>query len=106
MPAEALGAVRTRIQRGWSQGADARDASGKAVAMTSEGAEAWSVLGSFALAATDGIPINHIHAALRALVDVTQADSLKDWNDSPLRNQQDVLDALDAAIARIEGDPQ
>jgi hypothetical protein len=106
MPAEALGAVRKRIERGWSQEADARDGSGKAVAMVGESAEAWSVLGAFALAATDGIPINHIHGALRALADVTQANSLKEWNDAPLRTQQDVLDALDAAIARIEGDPQ
>jgi hypothetical protein len=106
MPAEALGAVRKRIERGWSQEADARDGSGKAVAMVGESAEAWSVLGAFALAATDGIPINHIHGALRALADVTQANSLKEWNDAPLRTQQDVLDALDAAIAQIEREPQ
>jgi hypothetical protein len=43
-------------------------------------------------------------ARQRALADVTQANSLVDWNDYPHRKQQEVLDAFDSAIARIEGD--
>jgi hypothetical protein len=103
VPAQALRAVRARLVRGWSQGANARDGAGRAVGIASDEAEAWSLLGAFALAATDGIPLRHVPVALRALADVTQARSLNDWNDAPSRNKEEVLSALDSAIGRIEG---
>jgi hypothetical protein len=104
MAANALRAVRARLDQGWSQGVDARDAAGVAVPLGDENARSWSVLGAFALAAANGTPTDRIAPALRALADVTQADSLVDWNDYPHRKQQEVLDAFDSAIARIEGD--
>jgi hypothetical protein len=104
MPAHALRTVRARIDRGWSQGADARNGEGDAVILTSATAEAWSHLGAIALAATDGVAMNRVGPALRAVGDVTEARSLRDWNDYPNRTQAAVLDALDSGILRIEGD--
>jgi hypothetical protein len=103
MSAEALRAVRTRIAAGWAQSVGARDGSGDEVPLTSEKATAWSLCSAFALAAKDGIPMNHIPRALRAIAEVTAMESMERWNDDPSRTQQQVLDALDGAIERVEG---
>jgi hypothetical protein len=47
--------------------------------------------------------MGHLPAALRALADVTEMDSLNGWNDEAGRTKEEVLDALDAAIVRVEG---
>jgi hypothetical protein len=103
MPADALRAVRARIDMGWSQDAHARDRSGEEVSLTSEEARAWTLCAAFALAGKDGIPMDRLHGALRALGDVTGMTSIEGWNDDSRRTKQEVLDALDTAIERIEG---
>jgi hypothetical protein len=103
MPAEALRAIRARIASGWAQDVSARDRFGNEVAVTSADATAWTLCSAFALAGKDGIPVNHLHRALRAVADVTRMDSIETWNDDPLRTQQQVLNALDDAIERVEG---
>jgi hypothetical protein len=103
MQTDALRAVRGRIETGWSQDAYARDASGERVPLGSDQAVAWTLCGAFALAGKDGIPMGHLPAALRALADVTEMDSLNGWNDEAGRTKEEVLDALDAAIVRVEG---
>ena len=103
MPAAALRAIRTRIETGWSQDAYARDVSGTQVPLGSDEAVAWTLCGAFALAGKDGIPMGHLPAALRALAEVTGMESLNGWNDEAARTKQEVLDALDAAVARVEG---
>jgi hypothetical protein len=103
MSIEALRAVRARIASGWSQDANARNSVGTEVSLTSEEATAWTLCAAFALAGKDGIPMNHLHHALRAIAYVTDMDSIQDWNNDPERTQQQVLDALDAAIERVEG---
>jgi hypothetical protein len=102
MSADALRAVAAQIERGWSQGADARDADGRAVPLRSDAARAWSPLGAFALLATDGIPTRHVRRALVAFADVTGADSLQEWNDAPERSREEVLSALQEAIEQVE----
>jgi hypothetical protein len=47
--------------------------------------------------------MNHLPSALRAIAEVTGMESMEDWNDDPARTQQEVLDALDDAIRRVEG---
>ena len=47
--------------------------------------------------------MHHLPAALRALAEVTGMESLNGWNDDAARTKQEVLDALDAAIVRVEG---
>ena len=103
MPANALRAIRARVASGWSQDANARDRSGKEVALGSEAATAWTLCSAFALAGKDGTPMNHLHGALRAIANVTGMDSIEDWNNKASRTQQQVLDALDDAIERVEG---
>jgi hypothetical protein len=103
MPANALRAVRARIESGWSQDAPARDSTGTAVPLGSDEATAWTLGSAFALAGKDGIPMNTLPRALRALTAVTGMESLDRWNDEATRTKQEVLDALDAAIERVEG---
>jgi hypothetical protein len=107
MSAEALRAVRARIASGWSQDVNARDRSGKEVPLASEEATAWTLSSAFALAGKDGIPMNHLHRALRAIAEVTEMDSIESWNNDPSRTRQQILDALDDAIERVEAvDPR
>jgi hypothetical protein len=73
------------------------------VPLGSDEAVAWTLCGAFALAGKDGIPMGHLPAALRALAEVTGMESLNGWNDEAARTKQEVLDALDAAVARVEG---
>ncbi len=101
MAEDAVHAVRDRMARGWTQGAVARDAGGREVSIVSEEACAWSVCSAFALAAKDGIPMNHIADALRAFGDVTSATSLEAWNDDPSRTHQEVLEA---SLARVSSE--
>lgn len=94
MSEDALRAVAAQIERGWSQGADARNAHGRAVGLNSDEAQAWSLLGAFALVASDGIPPPGVRRALVALSDVIGTDSLEEWNDAPARTREEVLSAL------------
>jgi hypothetical protein len=103
MPVNTLRAVRVRIDSGWSQDAPARNHMGEEVSLASDEANAWTLCAAFALAGKDGIPMDHLHGALRALAEVTGMNSIEGWNDDPGRTKQEVLDALDAAIERIEG---
>ena len=103
MQADALRAIRGRIEMGWSQDAYARDASGAQVPLGSDEAVSWTLCGAFALAGKDGIPMGHLPAALRALADVTGMESLNGWNDEAGRTKEEVLEALDAAIGGVQG---
>jgi hypothetical protein len=104
MAKDALRAVRARIERGWSQDADARDADGEVVRLGSLEACSWSLAGAFALVAMDGIPMSHVVPALRAIAEVAGTDSLVEWNDDPMRTHEEVLEALDAALLGLESD--
>jgi hypothetical protein len=103
MPPDALRAVRARIESGWTQGANARDLSGTDVPIASEDASSWTLCSAFALVAKDGIPMNQLPEALRALSEVTGMTSIHAWNDDQARTKQQVIDALDDAIKRVEG---
>jgi hypothetical protein len=103
MPADALRAVRARIASGWTRDVGARDSVGNEVPLTSADATAWSLCSAFALAGKDGIPMNRLPLALRMIAEVTGMESMEAWNDDAARTQQQVLDALDDAIERVEG---
>ena len=103
MPADALRAIHARIEKGWSQDVYARDGFGEQVPLGSDEATSWTLCGAFALAGKDGTPMGHLPAALRALVQVTGMESLNGWNDEAAHTKEEVLDALDAAVAQIEG---
>ena len=91
------------IAHGWTQGADARDASGSPVDAWAPTAVRWSLLGALVAvleheAATTGeIPLDELAAALYALADVVDTDSLVTWNDECNRDQAEVLGVVGAA---------
>jgi hypothetical protein len=100
---QLLSEARELIAHGWTQGADARDASGVPVDAWAPTAVSWSVLGALVAvleheAATTGeIPLDELAAALYALANVVDTDSLATWNDGFNRNQAEVLGVVDAA---------
>ena len=114
-PAAAmLQEARGLLLRGWSRGAQARDPQGQVVLPWSEEAASWSLLG--ALLATwqvhdmeDADFVAH-RADARALGDATQAlgeatgtAALDQWNDAEERVLGDVLEAVDGALAILNG---
>ena len=114
-PAAAmLSEARGLLLRGWSRGAQARDAQGQVVLPWSEEASSWSLLG--ALLATwqvhdmeDADFVAH-RADAQALGDATQAlgeatgtAALDQWNDDEGRNVGEVVAAVDSALAILNG---
>ena len=101
--------ARERVLEGWCRGADARDQRGAAVDPWHEDAVSWSLLGALVCvlereaAEKDGeLPLEELAAALYALADLVDADSLVAWNNAPGRTQADVVRALDDAAAGYE----
>lgn len=106
--------ARGLLLRGWSRGAQARDAQGRVVLPWSDDAVAWSLLG--ALLATwqvhdmlDEDFVAH-RADAQALGDATQAlgeatgtAALDQWNDTEGRNVNEVVAAVDGALAALNG---
>jgi hypothetical protein len=106
--------ARGLLLRGWSRGAQARDAQGQIVLPWSDDAAAWSLLG--ALLATwqvhdmlDADFVAH-RADAQALGDATQAlgeatgtAALDQWNDAEGRNLAEVIAAVDGALVVLHG---
>lgn len=98
-----LADARRLIQRGWCWDAEARTADGDAVEPWDERAASWSILGALvAVLETEGrksreLPIANLSAALYALADVIEVDSLAVWNDAPGRSQAEVVSVLESA---------
>jgi hypothetical protein len=92
--------ARQLVGSGWCQGADARNADGHEVDPWDPSAICWSLLGALVAALereaerAGTLALEHLAAALSALADVLFASSLVDWNDSPDRSQQEVVDLL------------
>jgi hypothetical protein len=87
---------------------DALDAHGFEVDPWDEGAASWSLLGAVvavmereALIAGE-LPLADLGAALYALADLIETDSLVDWNDDPRQTQGNVVAVLDRAAAACE----
>ena len=116
-PAAAmLQEARGLLQRGWSRGAQARDAQGEVVLPWSEEAASWSLLGALLARwqvhdmQEDADFVAH-RADARALGDATQAlgeatgtAALDQWNDADERNLADVLGAVDGALEILNGE--
>jgi hypothetical protein len=102
---QLLRAARDLVARSWSRGADARDAYGTPVDPWDERAASWSLLGSLvavlerAAAESNEMPLEHLAAALYALSELIEGDSLAVWNDAPARTQGAVVSVLDQAAA-------
>ena len=111
---DVLRKVRATISEGWCKGWDARDKAGKMVFYADKSACQWCLVGAIAKA----IPGDD-KRVLRTLEEVALHDncvsqlictldpvdqlgfSLTDWNDDPVRTQEDVLELVDKTISRL-----
>ncbi|HEX4679018.1 MAG TPA: hypothetical protein VH210_07420 [Gaiellaceae bacterium] len=93
------------VEKGWCQGAEARDAHGLATAVGAADAAAWSLLGALqaTTAADPATRLQDIGEAVSALAEVIMDPSLANWNDSEARTKLEVLRVLkDAEVLALE----
>ena len=100
--------TRKLVAESWCRGADARDVNGFEVDPWDDEAASWSLLGAVvavlereALLA-GGLPLDELGAALYALADLIETDSLVDWNDDQGQTQANVVAVLEQAAAAYE----
>jgi hypothetical protein len=105
-------AARELVARGWCRGADARNAAGVEVDPWDADAVSWSLLGAIVAVLEweaqhrGEMPIEDLAAALYALADLIDTDSLVEWNDALARTQDDVTGVLSAAADRYSPWPR
>ena len=93
------------VERGWCQGTEARDSSGRATDVVADDATAWSLLGALqaTTVADPSTRLQDIGDAVAALAEVIMDPSLADLNDSTARTKLEVLSVLrDAELLVIE----
>ena len=92
------------VQKGWCQGAEARDASGRPTDVDASDATAWSLLGALqASTVVDStIELQDIGDAVAALAELITDPSLANWNDCEARTKLEVLGVLrDAEVMAL-----
>jgi hypothetical protein len=100
--------ARKLVAESWCHGADARDVIGFQVDPWDGNAASWSLLGALVAALESKtslggeLPLDELGAALYALADLIECDSLVDWNDDPRQTQANVVAVLDQAAASCE----
>ena len=106
---EILRGVEQLVSFGWCQGTDACDAAGRPVQPWSPEATSWSLLGALvaqtepARLETGQLTIGDLRRALAALAVAIPSDSLTDWNDASARTAAEVMEAIGAALGRLDG---
>jgi hypothetical protein len=93
------------VEKGWCQGAEARDARGLETDVGAADAAAWSLLGALqaTTAADPSTDLQDIGDAVSALAEVIVDPSLANWNDSEARTKLEVLSVLkDAEVLALE----
>jgi hypothetical protein len=95
---EVLVAMRELLAKpeAWTQGAYARDASGRYVSLVSQEASCWCIGGALLKCSRMG---GNYDEVLFKLGGIFAGDSISAWNDAPERTHADVLALLDRAIA-------
>ncbi|HEY8237558.1 MAG TPA: hypothetical protein VIF85_13035 [Gaiellaceae bacterium] len=97
--------ARKLVAESWCHGADARDVNGFEVDPWDDDAVSWSLLGAVVAvlereASLAGeLPLDELGAALYALADLIETDSLVDWNDDQEQTQGNVVAVLEQAAA-------
>lgn len=100
--------ARELVAESWCHGVDARDVNGFEVDPWDDDAASWSLLGAVVAvlereASLAGeLPLDELGAALYALADLIETESLVDWNDDPGQTQAKVVAVLDHAAAAYE----
>jgi hypothetical protein len=93
------------VEKGWCQGAEARDARGLVTTVGAADAAAWSLLGALqaTTAADPSTDLQDIGVAVSALAELIKDPSLANWNDSEARTKLEVLSVLkDAEVLALE----
>ena len=102
--------ARELVAESWCHGVDALDVNGFEVDPWDDEAASWSLLGAVVAvlereASRAGeLPLADLGAALYALADLIETDSLVDWNDDPRQTQANVVAVLDQAAAACKDD--
>ena len=100
--------ARNLVAESWCRGADARDVNGFDVDPWDDAAASWSLLGAVVAvlereaSLVGELPLDELGAALYALADLIETDSLVDWNDGRGQTQANVVAVLDHAAAAYE----
>lgn len=101
--------ARELIEKGWCQGAYAKDADGESVGATAQGATAFCIRGAIlAVGPLDYAVRAPAYNLLENIVDqITQSpcDSLAGYNDAPGRTHAEILAVFDAALRLAESTP-
>lgn len=92
--------VRRVIERGWCQGALARDADGDKTEFNGPYACCWCLVGASCMVGPPSEP-GRMPFTYK-LLEVIDGDSRSSWNDKPDRTKAEVLAAIDETIARLE----
>ena len=100
-PADVLRAAASRVRRGWTQGANARDIDGVAVEAYSESAVCWCAVGAIC-AAADGSPSLAVEA-VAAMDGALRGGCAAFWNDRPSRTAEQVATQMEYTAARLDG---
>ena len=89
------------VERGWCQGAEARNATGKATDVGGADAASWSLLGALqeTTVVDPSTRLQDVGDAVAALAELIVDPSLTNWNDSEGRTKLDVLTLLGRAEA-------
>jgi hypothetical protein len=93
------------VEKGWCQGAEARDASGAVTNVVAPDAAAWSLLGALqaTTAADPSTELQDIGDAVAALAELIMDPSLANWNDAETRTKLEVLSVLkNAEVLALE----
>jgi hypothetical protein len=99
-----LAGAAALIERGWSQGADARDVTGCPTEPWNDDARAWSLLGALVCTLEETAEeegedhaIRSLATACLLLANLLDVASLEEWNDDPQRRRDEVSNLLAAA---------
>ena len=84
------------VEKGWCQGTEARDASGRATDVRGSDAISWSLLGALqATTVSDpSTQVQDVGDAVAALAELIMDPSLASWNDAESRTKLEVVTVL------------
>lgn len=99
---EILREARGYIERGWTQGAFARDGDGHKVAFEHPAAGCFCALGAIERAEGGDTSYASGQRARFSLRAVIGSNLIGEWNDAPERTKEEVLSAFSRAIAIVE----
>ena len=99
---EILLKARAAILRGWTQKVQARDTDGNQVRTWSSYAVCFCTVGALWHATEDERVVMFVADVLRKHVPEARCITLAEWNDNPLRTQEEVVALYDKALLQYQ----